>query len=393
MVDKFRRKKITRIQWILIGLFVLGIPLFLQYPWQSAWFSFKDTPARGSLVDRQDFKDALALQDAFIRNAKLIKPTVVSVNKLTEIVQKSKSRDFHSADPKPWYFLLKEWFVNTISEKQYRVENVGSGIIINSDGYILTNNHVVSGISSILIKLSNGKDYFAKRVGFDGMTDLAVLKISSLRSLPHPAFGKSETLKVGEWVMAIGNPYGLEGTVTVGVVSGKGRRNLGIATFENFIQTDASINPGNSGGPLINMGGEVIGINTAVAEIGSGVGFAIPIEMALHITNQLIDSGEVKRGWLGVGIQSLTPELADTFHLTRPTGGVLVNTVDNNAPAQNGGIQRGDIIIQFDGREVPGSKIFQEMVADTRIGKVVAIKVIRNGTIKILEVKIGKLAS
>ena len=195
---------------------------------------------------------------------------------------------------------------------------------------------------------------------------------------------------VGDWVMAIGNPYGLEGTVTVGVISGMGRSNLGIVNYENFIQTDASINPGNSGGPLINLNGEVIGINTAVAEIGSGVGFAIPIEMAMRVASQLINSGEVKRGWLGVGIQSLTPGLASSFNLKHPVIGVLVNSVDPETPAEMGGLVRGDIIVQFDGKGVPSSNLFQQMVADTTIGKTVSIKVIRDGGETFLKVKIGR---
>jgi S1-C subfamily serine protease len=193
--------------------------------------------------------------------------------------------------------------------------------------------------------------------------------------------------------MAIGNPYGLEGTVTVGVVGGKGRTDLGIATFENFIQTDASINPGNSGGPLINLDGEIVGINTAVAEIGSGVGFAIPIEMAMKIGNQLIDKGHIDRGWLGVGIQSMTPELAESFQMKSLEGGVLISSVNKNAPANRGGILRGDIIVQFDGQDVPGTKKFQQMVASTRVGKVVPIRVIRDGLEKTLKVKIGKYIS
>jgi S1-C subfamily serine protease len=179
----------------------------------------------------------------------------------------------------------------------------------------------------------------------------------------------------------------------VGVISGMGRSNLGIVNYENFIQTDASINPGNSGGPLINLDGEVIGINTAVAEIGSGVGFAIPIEMAMNVATQLINTGTVERGWLGIGIQSLTPSLASSFNLKHPVDGVLVNNVEKRTPAENGGMVKGDIIVQFDGKMVASSNKFQQMVADTDIGKTVSIKVIRDGTEKNLKVKIGRLSS
>jgi len=192
--------------------------------------------------------------------------------------------------------------------------------------------------------------------------------------------------------MAIGNPYGLDGTVTVGVVSGTGRTDLGISHFENFIQTDASINPGNSGGPLINLDGQIVGINTAVAAIGSGVSFAIPVEMALKVVDQLIHKGSVDRGWLGIGIQDLTPELAYNFSLVSPEG-VLVNSIENKTPAQMGGMLRGDIIIQFDGKTVSGLKYFQKLVADTVIGKRVPVKILRDGQEKILQIKIGKMRS
>ncbi|MZH05196.1 MAG: PDZ domain-containing protein [Nitrospinae bacterium] len=256
----------------------------------------------------------------------------------------------------------------------------------------LTNYHVIEGLDRILVKLSNGREYFGKILGHDSKTDLAVLKISSLRSLSEAQFGQSANLQVGEWVMAIGNPYGLEGTVTVGIISGKGRTDLGITQFESFIQTDASINPGNSGGPLINLDGNIIGVNTGVAAIGSGVGFAIPIENALKIANQLVKNGTVARGWLGVGIQNLTPELASTLKF-ESTDGVLVNSVDNKTPAQLGGIKRGDIIFQFDGKPVSDSKLFQKMVANTETGSVVMVKIFREGKEKELEITVGKLVS
>jgi serine protease Do len=343
-----------------------------------------------SLENTQEYKNLLDLQSAFIRNAKNIKPSVVSVNKVKELVEKSSWYDPH--DTKPWYGSMRNWFAQNLRSKKYAVENMGSGIILNSSGYILTNYHVVEELDRILIKLSDGKEYFAKLVGYDAYTDLAALKISTLRRLPEPQFGLSKDLSVGEWVMAIGNPYGLEGTVTVGVISGTGRTDLGISHFENFIQTDASINPGNSGGPLINLDGQIVGINTAVAAIGAGVGFAIPVEMALKIGDQLINKGSVDRGWLGIGIQDLTPELAETFNMTNPDG-VLVNSVESKTPAQLGGMLRGDIIIQYDSKEISSLKYFQKMVADTTIGKTVPVKILRDGNEKTLRIKIGKLNS
>jgi S1-C subfamily serine protease len=344
-----------------------------------------------SLESSQEYKNLMDLQNAFIRNAKKIKPSVVSVNKVKELVEKSSWYDPHTT--KPWYAVVRSWFNQNLTGKKYSVENVGSGIILGSNGHILTNYHVVEKLDRILIKLSDGKEYFAKVLGHDTYTDLAVLKISTLRRLPEPEFGQSTALDVGEWVMAIGNPYGLEGTVTVGVVSGTGRTDLGFSHFENFIQTDASINPGNSGGPLINLDGQIVGINTAVAAIGSGVSFAIPVEMALEVGDQLIRNGSVERGWLGIGIQGLTPELADTFRLKTPGVGVLVNSIENETPAQSGGMLRGDIIIQFDGKTISSLKYFQKLVADTTIGKVVPVKIFRDGKEKVLSIKVGKMNS
>ena len=252
----------------------------------------------------EGYQDIVELQNAFIRNAKQLKPTVVSINELVEV--SSKKRSF-GKEIEGWLPRLKHWLSRSL-KKKYLVQSLGSGLIYDSRGYILTNYHVIEDADEIMVKLMDQKEYSAKVVGVDPLTDLAVLKIFSFSNFPVPAFSSSQNLGVGEWVMAIGNPYGLDGTVTVGVISGTHRSDLGIATFENFIQTDASINPGNSGGPLIDLDGNVIGLNTAIAEIGAGVGFAIPMEMATKIADSLIDNGSVERGWLGVGIQSLTPE-------------------------------------------------------------------------------------
>jgi S1-C subfamily serine protease len=379
---------------LILGLLFIGTEFFLDriQIFDVSLPTFESSE-ENEFSDRQDYKNIMQLQKAFIRNARNIKPTVVSINKILDNYDPAVWPDSSSHPGRPWYFSLKEWVFNSVSKTRYRIENVGSGVILNSKGHVLTNHHVIDDIGEIMVRLSGGKDHVAKLVGTDPLTDLAVLKFSTFRSIPYPAFAKSQKMGVGDWVMAIGNPYGLEGTVTVGVISGMGRSNLGIVNYENFIQTDASINPGNSGGPLINLNGEVIGINTAVAEIGSGVGFAIPIEMALRIATQLINTGAVERGWLGIGIQSLTPGLASSFNLKHPVNGVLVNSVDPKTPAEIGGIVRGDIIVQFDGKTIPSSNMFQQMVADTAIGKTVSIKVIRDGGETFLKVKIGRLSS
>ena len=380
--------------WLIIVLVLLFQP---QFPAESSDNTALEVQTVSSPAykykETQEFRDLIELQTAFIRNAKAIKPLVVSINKVQEVIdshEESASEEPPSIKPRAWFAPLTDWLERNVSKRKFMVENVGSGFIFSSNGHIITNYHVIEKLDRILVKLPNGKDYFATLVGSDPMTDIAVIKITSLRRLPTPEYGDSDKMQVGEWVMAIGNPYGLEGTVTVGVVSGISRTDLGIATFENFIQTDASINPGNSGGPLINLDGEIIGINTAVAEIGSGVGFAIPIEMAHKIATQLIDKGMVERGWLGVGIQSMTPELAESFQVDMLHGGVLVSSVNQGAPANRGGIIRGDVIIMYDGKQVLSSRKFQQMVANTSVGKKVDVMVIRDGIEKNLKIKIGK---
>jgi serine protease Do len=338
--------------------------------------------------DLEGYQDIVELQNAFIRNAKQLKPTVVSISELVEMP--SSKRKFRKKTD-DWWSNLQNWLSDSL-KKKYLVQSLGSGVIYDSRGYILTNNHVIENADEIMVKLMDQREFSAKVVGVDPLTDLAVLKIFSFSNFPVPTFGTTKDLGVGEWVMAIGNPYGLDGTVTVGVISGTRRSDLGIATFENFLQTDASINPGNSGGPLIDLDGNVIGINTAIAEIGSGVGFAIPMEMAAKIADSLIAEGTVERGWLGVGIQSLTPELAASFAVSREDG-VLVNSVDAGAPAHKAGLLQGDIIVSYDGQTVLNSKNLQRLVAESNVGKSVRLKIIREGIEKTVFVEVGKQMS
>jgi S1-C subfamily serine protease len=352
-----------------------------------------ENTAFNPLSDHPEYQLVLGLQEAFVRNAKINRPSVVNISSAKELVEKSSWYDPHSPDSQSWFLALKKWLSRNLREKKYISKTLGSGLIINSQGYIITNYHVIENSENLLVRLPDNRDHFAKVIGVDPKTDLAVLKIFSLRTLPQPEFGSSRDVKVGQWVMAIGNPYGLQGTVTVGVISGIGRTGLGIAAYENFLQTDASINPGNSGGPLVNLEGKIIGLNTTVAAIGSGVGFAIPIEMALQVAEELIENGNVERGWLGVGIQEVTPDLASAFDLPALTSGVLVNSVAANSPADSGGIFRGDVIILYNGEEVRDLRLFRHTVADTQVGQVVPIKVLREGREKDLRVKIGKLPS
>ena len=332
------------------------------------------------------------LQTAFVRNVKTVGPSVVNLSKVQAEINFNSSHDSFY-DNNSWFFSLKNLFDKYLSKKKYISKTIGSGVIINEKGYILTNYHVIKGHDKILVRLSDQRSFFADVIGVDSKTDLAVIKINSFRRLPQPAFGSSTEIKVGQWVMAIGNPYGLQGSVTVGVVSGVHRSNLGIATYENFLQTDAAINPGNSGGPLINLSGEIVGINTSVTALGSGVGFAIPIDIALRISGELINNGSVQRGWIGVGVQEMTPALFLAFKIHDSKKGVLVNNVENNAPAKKAGIMRGDIVLKYNGKHVRSVKNFQSMVADTQIGKQVFIDIIRNRLEKTLLITIEELTS
>jgi serine protease Do len=271
----------------------------------------------------------------------------------------------------------------------FEQRGVGSGFVMSREGYILTNNHVVEDADQIKVKLANGKEYEGKIVGRDSKTDLALVKIEGASDLHPLKLGNSEDLKVGSWVVAVGSPFGLEQTVTAGIVSAKGRV-IGSGPYDNFIQTDASINPGNSGGPLINMKGEVVGINTAIIASGQGIGFAIPINMAKEIAPQLQEKGHVTRGWLGVSIQEVTPELAKSFDLKEKKG-ALVSQVVSGSPAEKAGIEQGDIILEFDGKEVSDSKDLPRIVASTPVGKAVTLKVSRNGKITDRQVKLGEM--
>lgn len=268
--------------------------------------------------------------------------------------------------------------------------SLGSGFIISEDGYILTNSHVVEGADEVLVTLADGESkYTAEIKGLDQKLDIALLKIDAKRNLPVAQLGNSEELQIGEWVMAIGNPFGLEETVTAGIVSAK-ERVIGAGPYDDFIQTDASINPGNSGGPLFNMQGDVVGINTAIVAGGQGIGFAIPINAAKLIITQLREKGRVIRGWLGVTAQKMTPELAETFGLEEPTG-ALVSEVVEGSPAEKAGLQRGDIIVSFGGNEIKDVGDLPRVVASTPVGEKVPVKVRRNDQIMEMSVEVGEL--
>ncbi len=270
--------------------------------------------------------------------------------------------------------------------------SVGSGVIVAEDGLIVTNEHVVRDAEEIVVRLSDGTEYRARTVGADPLTDVALLRIPSARKLPVAVLGDSSKLKVGEWAIAVGNPFGLESTVTVGVISATGRTDLGGETPSDLIQTDASINPGNSGGPLLNAAGEVIGINTAVMSSGQGIGFAIPINTVLEIERELARSGQVRRGWLGVGIQPLTAELAESLGAPGERG-VLVNRVLPGSPARAAGLREGDIVIRFAGSPVTGLREFQRLVAATEPGKEAELEILREGRRARIRARVGERES
>jgi len=276
--------------------------------------------------------------------------------------------------------------------RQYRQQGQGSGFIVSKDGYILTNHHVVGEADRLRVTLADDREFEAKLIGADPKSDVAVIKIAG-NNFPVLPIGDSDALAVGEWVIAIGNPFGLTHTMTVGVVSAKGRSRMGITDYEDFIQTDAAINPGNSGGPLLNLDGAVVGINTAIFSRSGGymgIGFAIPIKMATHIQQQLITTGKVTRGYLGVNIQSLTKDLARSFGIAERDG-VLIASVAPGTPAAAAGIKPGDVIVAFDGVAVSDPGQLRNLVAQTPVGRTVTVRVIRVQKPRELTVTIGEL--
>ncbi len=268
-------------------------------------------------------------------------------------------------------------------------KSLGSGFVIDEDGYILTNHHVIKDADSITVTFQDETEAEAKVIGKDPKTDIALIKVDVDKKLPTVVLGDSDKLQMGDWVLAIGNPFGLKYTLTAGIVSAKGRE-IGAGPYDDFIQTDASINPGNSGGPLINMKGEVIGINTAIIAGGTGIGFAIPINIARELLPQLKEKGKVSRGWLGVYIQRVTPELAKSFGLEKPIG-ALVSEVTKGGPADGSGLKHGDIIIEFQGKPIKHFNDLPRMVAATPPGTKVQVTVLRKGKRKTFKIKLGEL--
>jgi serine protease Do len=328
---------------------------------------------------------------SFSALAKEVTPTVVNIRTTKNLANKDMYRKF---EPPPgydeWFDEFFKKFFNNVPEQDLQQRSLGSGFIISADGYVLTNNHVVAGADEIFVSLADKEEFKAKVVGKDDKTDIALIKIDSdkKKDFPVAVLGDSDALEIGEWVIALGNPFGFGHTLTQGIVSAKSRV-IGAGPYDNFIQTDAAINPGNSGGPLINMQGQVVGINTAIVASGQGIGFATPINMVKGILGELKNTGEVARGWLGVAIQEVTPEIARAVGL-KDTKGAMVTTVYAGDPADKAGVKSGDIIIKINAQEVTDSRSLTRMIGNLKPDSKVTITVWREGRSLDLTTKLQK---
>ena len=339
------------------------------------------------------FSLAKPISPDFVELAKKLNPTVVNIRTVKNIKPKQQLRRPQQHNPFGNNF-FDDFFNRFLDEmpqqRPRREQSLGTGFIISADGYILTNNHVVNGADEVMVKLSDGRELKGEIKGLDEKIDLALIKISDKDNLPFAELGDSDTLEVGEWVMAIGNPFGLSHTVTAGIVSAKGRV-IGSGPYDDYIQTDASINPGNSGGPLFSAHGKVIGINTAIiAGGGGGIGFAIPVSMAKGVVSQLRDSGKVTRGYLGVRFQPLTSDLAKSFGLDSEKG-ALIASVEKDTPAERAGLKAGDVILEYDGKLINEGNELPRFVAATPIDKKVKLSVFRDGKKQEVFLVVGKL--
>ncbi len=338
------------------------------------------------LINNYSLANAKDIPGSFADLAEKLMPSVVNISTTQTVTTRSNPFPFEFPPGSPFEDMFKEFG----TPEQRQASALGSGFIIDKNGIVVTNNHVIQGADDIFVRV-NDKDYSAKIIGADPLSDLAVLEIVSDDKFIPVNFGNSDNARIGDWVIAIGNPFGLGGTVTAGIISAR-NRTIGLSRYEDYIQTDASINQGNSGGPLFNMNGDVIGINTAIlGQSGSiGIGFAIPSNSAQKVIDQLIQFGETKRGWLGVRIQIVTKEIADLEKLDMPRG-ALVASVAKNSPSDKAGIKAGDIILKFNGVLINEMKELPMIVAQTEVGKVVDVVVWRNSREVVKKIKLGRL--
>ena len=334
---------------------------------------------------------------AFRSVAKQVSPAVVYIQVEKEVEQQTMQNPFGNSPFGDEFF--RRFFgqpnPHQKQQPQRKRQSVGqgSGFIISADGYIMTNNHEVGYAYRVTVQLLDGREFTAKTIGTDPPTDVALIKIEADEKLPFLKLGDSDRMEVGDWVLAFGNPFGLSHTLTAGIVSAKGRSGIGLTDYENFIQTDAAINPGNSGGPLVNLDGEVIGMNSAIFSRSGGymgIGFAIPVNMVKNVRNQLVEHGTVTRGRLGVYIQDIDQDLADSFELDQTTG-ILVAQVIEDSPAEKAGIKQGDVILKLNGEKIDKVAKFRNTIALTRPGTKIKLTVLRDGKTKQLKVTIGSL--
>jgi serine protease Do len=337
------------------------------------------------------FAHAKMVPGSFADLAEKLMPSVVNIASTQTIRTTSNPFPFEFPEGSPFEDMFKEFN----QPRERKATGLGSGFIIDSKGIVVTNNHVIQGAEDIVVSVNGSKEYKAKVIGKDPYMDLAVLQIESDEKFIPVSFGDSDKARVGDWVIAIGNPYGFGGTVTTGIISSR-NRDIGLTRYDDFIQTDASINVGNSGGPLFDLNGKVVGINTAIISPGRsgsiGIGFAIPSNPASKVVEQLIEFGETKRGWLGVRIQVVTEEIAEVEKLEKPEGALVAN-VSEGSPAAKGGIKPGDIILEFDGKKVDTMRTLPKLVAQTKVGKRVEVKIWRNQQLISKKVLLGRLES
>ncbi len=367
----------------IVGL-IVGLTISSQFNIQSKGYS------QDAFISKDSIDILTKTNQALSEVAMAVKPSVVNI---------SSTRTFRTpGTPHPFFNdpFFRRFFGDEFRffdrPREHRQSGLGSGVIVDKDGYILTNYHVIKDADEIKVKLSDKREFNGKVIGSDSKTDLAVIKIQADK-LPVIKWGDSDRLKVGEMILAIGNPFGLTQTVTSGIISATGRANVGIADYEDFIQTDAAINPGNSGGALVNVRGELVGINTAIFSTSGGyqgIGFAIPSNMAKVVMENLIKKGKVVRGWLGVSIQPITPELAKQFNLQNEKG-VLIGDVVEDSPAEKAGLKRGDVILELEGKEFSEPSALRNAVAAIPPGKEITLKILRDGKTMTVKATVAEL--
>lgn len=322
--------------------------------------------------------------DGFADLAERLSPAVVNISAAQRLDSDDRLPDFPEGSP-------LERFNDIFGDGPRIANSLGSGFIIDPEGIVVTNNHVIDGADEVEVALPDGRVFPAQVIGTDPVTDLAVLRMETDESMPYVAFGDSDRARVGDWVIAIGNPYGLGGSLAAGVVSARGRDAGG--RYDDYIQTDVAINTGNSGGPLFNMAGDVVGVNTMIlSPTGASVGISlsIPSNIATRVVDQLVEFGETRRGWLGVSVQPVTPDMAESYDLETPYG-VIIRNVEDNGPADDGGLRQGDLVLTFDGRRVRDDRFFTRQVAETEIGATVDLEIRRRDRPMTLSVTIGEL--